>query len=117
MVCNGGIRPSKNPLIDLVVVDAGPDLADMWIANHAKTGDVVITTDIPLAAKVIQAGATVLKPNGERLTSINIGNALATRDLMYDLRAADPFRQSGGKGFSKNDRSRFLGALDQVLRK
>ena len=90
MVCNGGIRPSKNPLIDLVVVDAGPDLADMWIANHAKTGDVVITTDIPLAAKVIQAGATVLKPNGERLTSINIGNALATRDLMYDLRAADP---------------------------
>tara|TARA_B110000003_G_scaffold157841_1_gene158220 strand:- start:74 stop:508 length:435 start_codon:yes stop_codon:yes gene_type:complete len=117
MVCNGGIRPSKNPLIDLVVVDAGPDLADMWIANHAKTGDVVITTDIPLAAKVIQAGATVLKPNGERLTSINIGNALATRDLMYDLRAADPFRQSGGKGFSKNDRSRFLGALDQALRK
>ena len=117
MVCNGGIRPSKNPLIDLVVVDAGPDLADMWIANHAKTGDVVITTDIPLAAKVIQAGATVLKPNGERLTSINIGNALATRDLMYDLRAADPFRQSGGKGFSKNDRSRSLGALDQVLRK
>lgn len=117
MVCNGGIRPSKNPLIDLVVVDAGPDLADMWIANHAKTGDVVITTDIPLAAKVIQAGATVLKPNGERLTSINIGNALATRDLMYDLRAADPFRQSSGKGFSKNDRSRFLGSLDQVLRK
>ena len=117
MVCNGGIRPSKNPLIDLVVVDAGPDLADMWIANHAKTGDVVITTDIPLAAKVIQAGATVLKPNGERLTSINIGNALATRDLMYDLRAADPFRQSGVKGFSKNYRSLFLGALDQVLRK
>ena len=54
MVCNGGIRPPKNPLIDLVVVDAGPDLADMWIANHAKTGDVVITTDIPLAAKVLR---------------------------------------------------------------
>jgi len=117
MVCNGGIRPSANPLIELIVVDVGPDLADMWIADRASSGDVVITTDIPLAAKVIEAGASVLKPNGESLTQANIGNALATRDLMYDLRAADPFRQGGGKGFSKADRSRFLSVLDRLLQK
>jgi uncharacterized protein YaiI (UPF0178 family) len=116
LVCNGGIRPSGNPLIELVVVEAGPDIADMWIADRAGPGDVVITTDIPLAAKAVEAGAKVLKPNGEPLTQANIGNVLATRDLMYDLRAADPFRQGGGKGFSKADRSRFLNVLDRLLR-
>ena len=117
LVCNGGIRPSANPLVELVVVDAGPDIADMWIAERAGPGDIVITTDIPLAAKAVEAGAKVLKPNGEALTPANIGNALATRDLMYDLRAADPFRHGGGKGFSKADRSRFLNALDQAMRR
>ena len=117
LVCNGGIRPSVNPLVELVVVEAGPDIADMWIADRVGHGDVVVTTDIPLAAKAIEAGAMVLKPNGEPLTQVNIGNALATQDLMYDLRAADPFRQGGGKGFSKVDRSRFLNALDQALRR
>ena len=115
LVCNGGIRPSANPFVELVVVEAGPDIADMWIVDRAGPGDVVITTDIPLAAKAVAAGAKVLKPNGEPLTEANIGNALATRDLMYDLRAADPFRQGGGKGFSKTDRSRFLNALDRYL--
>lgn len=116
LVCNGGIRPSANPLVELVVVEAGPDIADMWIADRAGPGDVVITTDIPLAAKAVAAGAKVLKPNGEPLTEANIGNVLATRDLMYDLRAADPFRQGGDKGFSKTDRSRFLNVLDRFLR-
>jgi uncharacterized protein YaiI (UPF0178 family) len=116
LVCNGGILPSANPLVELVVVEAGPDIADMWIADRAGPGDVVITTDIPLAAKAVAAGAKVLKPNGEPLTEANIGNALATRDLMYDLRAADPFRQGGDKGFSKTDRSRFLNVLDRFLR-
>ncbi|MFQ3301897.1 MAG: hypothetical protein ACI9EH_000791 [Planktomarina sp.] len=116
LVCNGGIRPSGNPLIELVIVEAGPDIADMWIADRAGPGDVVITTDIPLAAKAVEAGAKVLKPNGEPLTQANIGNVLATRDLMYDLRAADPFRQGGGKEFSKADRSRFLNVLDRLLR-
>ena len=100
-----------------MVVDAGPDIADMWIAERAGPGDIVITTDIPLAAKAVEAGAKVLKPNGDALTPANIGNALATRDLMYDLRAADPFRHGGGKGFSKADRSRFLNALDQAMRR
>lgn len=116
VVSNGGLRPSANPLVEHVIVDAGPDVADMWIAERAGPNDVVITGDIPLAAKCVQAGARVLKHNGEALTAANIGNVLATRDLMTDLRAADPFRQGGGKGFSRADRSRFLDALERELR-
>ncbi|MBO9409151.1 YaiI/YqxD family protein [Shimia sp. R9_1] len=116
VVSNGGLRPSQNPLVENVIVPEGPDVADMWIADRAQTGDVVITGDIPLAAKCVEAGARVLKHNGEALTAANIGNVLATRDLMADLRAADPFRQGGGKGFTKADRSRFLDALERELR-
>ncbi len=117
VVSNGGLRPSQNPLVETVIVPDGPDVADMWIAERCGKGDVVITGDIPLAAKCIEAGAQVLKHNGEFLTQANIGNVLATRDLMADLRAADPFRQGGGKGFTKADRSRFLDALERALRK
>ena len=116
IVSNGGLRPSPNPLVETIIVPDGPDVADMWIAERATLGDVVITGDIPLAAKCVAAGALVLKHNGEALTERNIGNALATRDLMSDLRAADPFRQGGGKSFSKADRSRFLDALERTLR-
>ncbi len=116
VVSNGGLRPSQNPLVETVIVPEGPDVADMWIADRASAGDVVITGDIPLAAKCVEAGARVLKHNGEALTQANIGNVLATRDLMADLRAADPFRQGGGKGFTKADRSRFLDALERELR-
>lgn len=116
VVSNGGLRPSQNPLVETVIVPDGPDVADMWIADRAGSGDVVVTGDIPLAAKCVAAGARVLKHNGEALTAANIGNVLATRDLMTDLRAADPFRQGGGKGFTKADRSRFLDALERELR-
>ncbi|WP_300516352.1 YaiI/YqxD family protein [Aliiroseovarius sp.] len=115
-VSNGGLRPSPNPLVEMVYVDSGPDVADMWIAERCTTGDVVVTNDIPLAAKCIEAGARVVRPNGEALTQANIGQQLATRDLMTDLRAADPFRQGGGRPFSKADRSRFLDGLDRALR-
>jgi len=116
IVSNGGLRPSANPLVETVIVPDGPDVADMWIADRAATGDVVVTGDIPLAAKCVEAGARVLKHNGELLTQANIGQVLATRDLMTDLRAADPFRQGGGKPFGKVDRSRFLNALEQQIR-
>ncbi len=116
LVSNGGLRLSQNPLVEVVVVPDGPDVADMWIAERAGPGDVVITGDIPLAAKCVEAGARVLKHNGERLDARNVGQALATRDLMTDLRAADPFRQGGGKPFSKADRSRFLDALEREMR-
>ena len=116
IVSNGGIRPSANPLVETVIVDAGPDAADKWIAERAGSGDVVITGDIPLAAKCVDAGAQVLKHNGEALTAANIGDVLATRDLMADLRAANPFMQGGGRGFTKADRSRFLDALERAVR-
>ncbi|OOY23154.1 hypothetical protein BMI91_17080 [Thioclava sediminum] len=116
LVSNGGLRPSPNPLVEMVYVDQGPDVADMYIAERARVGDVVITNDIPLAAKCVEAGARVLRPDGEALTPANIGNVLATRDLMADLRSADPFRQGGGKPFSKADRARFSDALDRVAR-
>ncbi|WP_123794054.1 YaiI/YqxD family protein [Pacificibacter maritimus] len=114
-VCNGGLRPSQNPFVEMIFVPDGPDVADMWIADRAGIGDVVVTGDIPLAAKAVEAGARVIKHNGEPLTKANIGNVLATRDLMADLRAADPFRQGGGKPFSKADRSRFLDGLDRAI--
>jgi|TARA_B110000967_G_scaffold8720_1_gene8714 uncharacterized protein YaiI (UPF0178 family) len=116
VVSNGGIRPSPNPLVETVVVPDGPDVADIWIADRAGAGDVVITGDIPLAARCVENGAMVLKHNGEPLTTANIGNVLATRDLMTDMRAADPFHQGGGKPFSKADRSRFLDGLERALR-
>ena len=116
IVSNGGLRPSQNPLVETVIVPEGPDVADQWIADRAGKGDVVITGDIPLAAKCVEAGAQVLKHNGEALTARNIGQVLATRDLMADLRAADPFRQGGGKGFTKADRSRFLDGLERAVR-
>lgn len=116
VVLNGGLRPSRNPLVETVIVADGPDVADMWIAERAGPGDIVITGDIPLAARCIERGARVLKHNGETLTEANIGNVLATRDLMADLRAADPFRQGGGRGFTKADRSRFLDTLERMAR-
>ena len=117
VVSNGGIRPSANPLLETVFVPEGPDEADKWIADSAGPGDVVITGDIPLAAKCVAAGAQVLKHNGEALTAENIGNVLAIRDLMADLRSADPFRQGGGRGFTKADRTRFLDALEKAARR
>jgi len=116
LVSNGGIRPSSNPWVQSVFVPDGPDEADKWIAGRAGPGDVVVTGDIPLAARCIEAGARVLKHDGVELTRASIGMVLATRDLMADLRSADPFRQGGGRTFSKADRSRFLDVLDRVLR-
>ncbi|MEM1299935.1 MAG: YaiI/YqxD family protein [Pseudomonadota bacterium] len=117
VVSNGGIRPDPHPLVETVIVPDGPDVADKWIADRAGPGDICVTGDIPLAAKCIEAGARALKHNGEAFTQANIGNALAMRDLMADLRAANPLNQGGGgKMFSKADRSRFLDGLDRMIR-
>ncbi len=117
LVANGGIRPSPSPLVQIVVVPDGPDAADMWIAERIGPADICITQDTPLAAKCLAAGATALRGNGEPFTQANIGNALAMRDLMADLRAADPFRAGSGKSFTKADRSRFLNALETAIQK
>ncbi|MBV1886880.1 MAG: YaiI/YqxD family protein [Parvibaculaceae bacterium] len=117
IVSNGGLRPNPHPLVETIVVPDGPDIADQWIADRAKKGDVVVTGDIPLAARCIENGARVVRHNGEIFTPDNIGNQLATRDLMTDLRAADPFRQGGGRPFSKADRSAFLNAMETEVRR
>jgi len=116
LVTNGGLRPPANPLLEVIYVSEGPDEADKWIAERAGPGDVVVTADIPLAAKCVAAGAGVVKPNGEVLNSANIGPALASRDLAADLRAADPFRQGSGRAFSKADRARFSNTLERLVR-
>lgn len=116
LVCNGGLRPSPDPLVRVVVVPEGPDEADKWIADQAGPGDICVTADLPLAARCIEGGARVITHDGELLTHANIGPRLATRDLMADLRAADPFLQGGGRAFSKADRSRFLNNLERLVR-
>ncbi|WP_170391506.1 YaiI/YqxD family protein [Ruegeria arenilitoris] len=117
VVANGGLRPSANPLVQIVTVAQGADEADKWIAERCGSGDIVITSDIPLAAKCVEAGARVLRSNGEAFTAANIGQQLAMRDLMADLRAANPLGAGGGgKPFSKADRSRFLDALEREMR-
>ncbi len=121
LVSNGGIRPSANPLVRLVIVADGPDMADKHIADQVNNGDIVVTSDIPLAAKVLQKGAVALRPNGDLFTADNMGVQLATRDLMADLRAADPFfmekSAKGSNSFSPRDRSRFRETLDAAIRK
>ena len=114
LVCNGGIRPPGNPLVSLVVVDEGPDAADRWIAERCGPGDVVVTADLLLASRCLEAGAQVIRHDGEAPTQANIGARLAMRDLMADIRAADPFHRGGGAAFSKADRARFLQALEKA---
>ena len=115
-VTNGGIRPSRHPLARVVVVEAGADAADRWIAERIGPGDVCVTADVPLAARCVEAGARAIAPDGTAFTSASIGGRLAMRDLMADLRASDPFRPGGGRPFGAADRARFLGALEAALR-
>lgn len=116
LVCNGGVRPSNNPLVSLRIVSEGPDAADRWIADNCGPGDVVVTGDIPLADRCLKAGSHVLQHDGQILNLDNIGERLAMRDLMKDIRAANPFHQGGGPEFTRAHRSRFLQALDTLAR-
>ncbi len=117
VVSNGGIRPDPDPSVETVIVPEGPDAADRWIAERIGPGDICVTQDIPLAARCLEAGARAIRPNGEAFTPANIGHALAMRDLMADLRAANPLGAGGGgRIFGKADRSRFLDALERMVR-
>jgi len=115
IVSNGGLRPNLHPLVENIIVPDGPDIADIWIADRATKGDLVITGDIPLAAKTVASGARTIRHNGDMFTPANIGNQLATRDLMADLRGANPFFQGSGKPFGKADRSNFLNSLEREV--
>ncbi len=114
LVSDGGIRPSQNPLVQLVVVSQGADAADDWIADHIQKADICITNDIPLAARCLDRGALAIKPNGEPFTENSIGMALANRELMQSLRERGEIT-GGPKPFSKSDRSEFLNRLETTV--
>jgi len=101
-------------LLQRVVVGAGMDEADNWIAERAKRGDIVVTADVPLASRCVKAGAEVIAPNGKPFTTDSIGMTLATRNLMDSLRSAGEIT-GGPKPFSPRDRSEFLSALDRAI--
>ncbi len=114
MVSNGGIRPSAHPLFHHVTVEAGADAADDWIAEHVGADDICITADVPLASRCLAKGARVLGPTGKAFTEGGIGMALGMRDLNRHLREATG-QQTYNAGFGRQDRSRFLGALENEI--
>jgi uncharacterized protein len=114
VVSNSPIAVPRDAMIERVVVGAGMDEADNWIAERAKRGDIVITADVPLASRCVKTGAEVIAPNGKPFTEDSIGMSLATRNLMDSLRSAGEIT-SGPKPFSPRDRSEFLSALDRAV--
>lgn len=114
IVSNSGMRPSRNPMVRQVVVPQTPDAADDWIAEHIEPDDICITADIPLASRCIKIGGTALHSNGKPFTTESIGMALAMRDLMQQLREAGDVKGTNPP-FTKEDRSRFLRALEEAI--
>lgn len=116
MVSNGGMRPSRDPMVRHVVVGKGADAADDWIADNAAANDIVVTADVPLASRVVALGATALSPSGRPFTPETIGMAVAMRDLRQHLRETGEDRGFNAS-FSAKARSQFLQALDGALRR
>ncbi len=114
VVANSYMLVPAHPLIERVVVEAGPDIADDWIAERAEAGDVVVTNDIPLAERVLLKGAAAITPTGRPFTKDSIGSAIASRALMEQLRSTGEIT-GGPKPFSRADRSLFLQALDEAI--
>src|ERR1700736_2840743 len=116
VVAGNFIRIPRDPLIERIAAGSGMDAADDWIAERAAEGDIVITSDIPLASRCVKAGAEVIAPNGKPFTEQSIGMTLAVRNLMTDLRSSGEIT-GGPKSFAPRDRSTFLSALDQTIRR
>jgi uncharacterized protein YaiI (UPF0178 family) len=114
VVTNSPIAVPRDLMIERVVVGAGMDEADNWIAERAQRGDIVITADVPLASRCVKAGADVIAPNGRAFSEESMGMTLATRNLMDSLRSAGEIT-SGPKPFAPRDRSEFLSALDRAI--
>jgi uncharacterized protein YaiI (UPF0178 family) len=114
VVANGWLRVPDDPLIERVIVTEGLDVADDWIATRAEVGDIVVTSDVPLADRCVRKGARVLAPTGRPFTPDSIGGDLATRNLLTELRDTGQIR-GGGRPFGKQDRARFLSALDNLV--
>ena len=116
VVAGNFIRVPQDPLIERIAAGAGMDAADDWIAERVGKGDIVITSDIPLASRCVKAGAEVIAPNGKPFTEQSIGMTLAVRNLMTDLRSSGEVT-GGPSSFAPRDRSAFLSALDQTVRR
>jgi uncharacterized protein YaiI (UPF0178 family) len=116
LVANAQMNVPAGAGVEMIVVDEGPDVADDWIAANARAADVVVTADIPLAARCLEVGARVVGPHGREFTEDAIGGALATRELMSDLRGAG-LAAGGPPPISQRDRSRFLSCLDGLVQK
>ena len=114
VVANSALNVPREPWIERVVVGGGMDAADDWIAARSGPGAIVVTADVPLASRCVKAGATVIGPNGKPFSESSVGMALATRNLMQDLREAGAVT-GGPRPFSPRDRSAFLGALDRAV--
>jgi uncharacterized protein YaiI (UPF0178 family) len=114
VVANSSMNVPRSDMIERVIVNEGPDVADDWIAERAGSSDIVITADIPLAGRCVKKGATVIGPTGKPFTDDSIGMALATRDLLTDLRSAGATTR-GPPPLSRHDISRFLSALDLAV--
>jgi uncharacterized protein len=114
VVANAFLMVPNDPRIERVLVEAGPDIADDWIAERAGPGDIVVTNDVPLASRSLRAGAEVLGASGRRFTADMIGQALASREIGEHLRSMGQVT-SGPPPFQAADRSRFLGALDEAV--
>jgi uncharacterized protein YaiI (UPF0178 family) len=116
LVANSWMRIPDERWITLEVVEDGFDAADDWIVEHVQPHDIVVTADIPLANRCLKAGASVIGPTGKPFTENNIGDAVATRDLLSELRSAGEIT-GGPPPINKRDRSRFLQQLDEVIQK
>jgi len=116
LVSNGGIRPSRDPMVKVVVVGAGADVADDWIVAEAQANDIVLTADIGLASRALDKGCHVLGFTGQPFTSASIGMALAMRDLKRHLRETGEIA-GHNPVFRPADRSAFLSALDTLGRR
>ena len=116
LVANSGLRPSRDPMIHNVIVSAGFDAADDWIAERAGPNDIVITADVPLAGRCVAAGAMVTGPTGRIFDQGNIGMATAMRDLGQHLRETGESKGYNA-AFSPKDRSKFLETLDRLCRR
>ena len=114
VVSNSPIAVPRDPLIERVVVAAGMDAADDWIAERATRGTIVVTQDIPLAARAVKAGAVAIAPNGKPFSESSIGMTLATRNLMDQLRSAGEIT-GGPRPFAPKDRSAFLQSLEREI--
>jgi uncharacterized protein len=114
MVSNGGLRPSAHPRFHPVVVAEGADAADNWIAEHIQAFDVAVTADVPLASRCLKKNASVIGPSGKLFTASTIGMAMGMRELNRHLREVTG-QQTVHAGFGKQDRSRFLGALENEI--